>query len=119
MTQKLLEKIKETGDADLEKQIETAFHKQSVQEEQKDESMENSKSQAKFTMRRSKVHSDKRRFSSSGKKKSIHKSLSKKQNNKSFIHIGHDNWNLVLHMMLGVRQSVKNVLNEEAFDLLD
>ena len=25
------------------------------------------------------------------------------KDNKSFIHIAHDNWNLVLHMMLGIR----------------
>jgi 1-phosphatidylinositol-4-phosphate 5-kinase len=56
---------------------------------------------------------------SSGKKSvSIHKPLSKNAS-KSFIHIGHDNWNLVLHMMMGVRQSVNNVKNEEAFELVD
>ena len=38
---------------------------------------------------------------------------------KSFIHIGHDNWNLVLHMMLGVGKSVKNIMHEEAFDLIE
>jgi hypothetical protein len=50
----------------------------------------------------SKVSSN-RRQSSSGKKYSvIHKPLAKTPS-KSFIHIGHDNWNLVLHMMLGAR----------------
>lgn len=42
------------------------------------------------------------RNSSSKKSVSIHKPLSKNAT-KSFIHIGHDNWNLVLHMMMGVR----------------
>jgi 1-phosphatidylinositol-4-phosphate 5-kinase len=47
----------------------------------------------------------------------IHKPLSSQD--KSFIHIGHDNWNLVLHMMLGIRQSVRNVMHEEVFELID
>lgn len=42
-----------------------------------------------------------------------------RNNGKSFIHIGHDNWNLVLHMMLGIRQSVRNVMHEEVFELID
>ena len=42
-----------------------------------------------------------------------------KGKDKSFIHIGHDNWNLVLHMMLGIRQSVRNVMHEEVFELLE
>lgn len=46
---------------------------------------------------------DKKRLSSGKKNKSIHKPLAKKASNKSFIHFAHDNWNLVLHMMLGVR----------------
>lgn len=62
--------------------------------------------------------SKKRKVSSSNKKISIHKPLSK-ATSKSYIHIGHDNWNLVLHMMLGARQSVMNVMHEEVFDLLD
>lgn len=48
----------------------------------------------------------------------IHKPLAKAAS-KSFIHIGHDNWNLVLHMMLGIRQSVRNVMHEEAFELIE
>lgn len=47
----------------------------------------------------------------------IHKPINNEA--KSFIHIGHDNWNLVLHMMLGIRQSVRNVMHEEVFELLD
>lgn len=47
----------------------------------------------------------------------IHKPLNNAA--KSFIHIGHDNWNLVLHMMLGIRQSVRNVMHEEVFELID
>lgn len=62
---------------------------------------------------------DKKRLSSGKKSKSVHKTLSKKASNKAFIHIGHDNWNLVLHMMLGVRQSVRNVMHEEVFELID
>jgi hypothetical protein len=38
---------------------------------------------------------------------------------KSQIHMGHDNWNLVLHMMLGIRQSVRNVMHEEVFELIE
>ena len=41
------------------------------------------------------------------------------KDSKSFIQIGHDNWNLVLHMMLGIRQSVRNVMHEEVFELID
>ena len=45
----------------------------------------------------------KRRLNESLKKiNHIHKPLGNKKD-KSFIHIGHDNWNLVLHMMLGIR----------------
>ncbi len=66
-----------------------------------------------------KVDQHGRRLSSSGKKISIiHKPLYKTPS-KSFIHIGHENWNLVLHMMLGARQSAMNVRHEEVFDLLD
>jgi hypothetical protein len=33
----------------------------------------------------------------------IHKAQEEAKNGGSQIHIGHDNWNLVLHMMLGIR----------------
>jgi hypothetical protein len=36
---------------------------------------------------------------------------------KSYIGIGHDNWNLVLHMIFGVSKSVHNSSHEEAFEL--
>lgn len=43
--------------------------------------------------------------------KSVHRSKAgKKGEKREFIHFGHSNWNLVLHMMLGVSQSVRNVL---------
>ncbi len=49
----------------------------------------------------------------------IHKVKEEAKNGGSQIHIGHDNWNLVLHMMLGIRQSVRNVMHEEVFELID
>ena len=62
--------------------------------------------------------SRKRLIQSSNQGKLIHKPLATSVKQKSFIHIGHDNWNLVLHMMLGIRQSVRNVMFEECFELL-
>lgn len=49
----------------------------------------------------------------------MHRTLSKKASNKAFISIGHDNWNLVLNMMLGIRHSVHNVKHEEVFELIE
>lgn len=62
------------------------------------------KQEEKVKPKKHNYSSSKEKNRSSGKKNkhSIHKPL-KKQNGKSFIHIGHDNWNLVLHMMMGVR----------------
>ena len=42
-----------------------------------------------------------------------------KQNSKSFIFFGHDNWNLVLHMIFGVSKSVRSSAQEEDFDIGD
>ena len=42
-----------------------------------------------------------------------------KDNSKGLIGIGHDNWNLVLHMIFGVSKSVRNSLQEEAFEIND
>ena len=40
-----------------------------------------------------------------------------KDSSKGVIGIGHDNWNLVLHMIFGVSKSVRNSLQEEAFEI--
>ena len=37
----------------------------------------------------------------------------------SFIHFGHENWNLILHMMLGIRHSVHNVMHDRFNDLTE
>lgn len=36
-----------------------------------------------------------------------------------FVHIGNYNWNLVLHMLFGIRQSVITAMNDDVFDLTD
>lgn len=38
---------------------------------------------------------------------------------KSFVHFGNDNWNLVLHMLFGIRQSVHSVMHEAVYQLND
>lgn len=38
---------------------------------------------------------------------------------KSFIGFEHDNWNLMLHMIFGVSKSVRNCIQEEAFDIVE
>ena len=45
----------------------------------------------------------------------------KNQKNDKKTHIGfeHDNWNLMLHMIFGVSKSVRNCIQEEAFDLVE
>ena len=47
----------------------------------------------------------------------VHKQ--KKENSKAYIGFGHDNWNLVLHMIFGVGKSVRNSVTEEAFEILE
>jgi len=37
---------------------------------------------------------------------------------KNTIGFGHDNWNLVLHMMFGVSKSVRNALHAEDFKIV-
>ena len=57
--------------------------------------------------------------------KNTHTALSKaKKKNKSkkdttFIHFGNDNWNLVLHMLFGIRQSVHSVMHDDVYRLTD
>lgn len=34
-----------------------------------------------------------------------------------FVHIGNYNWNLVLHMLFGIRQSVVTAKNDDVYDL--
>ena len=121
MTSKIFNKLKETGDTDFESQVQELLKEQ----EQKDKNEEEKKDftifekdNALFDSNSSLNAPKKRKMSNSGKKVSIHKPLYKTPS-KSYIHIGHDNWNLVLHMMLGARQSVMNVMHEEVFDLLD
>ena len=36
-----------------------------------------------------------------------------------FVHIGNGNWNLVLHMLFGIRQSVITAIADDVFDLTD
>lgn len=51
-------------------------------------------------------------------KLSVHK-LNKNSTNKPFISFGHDNWNLVLHMIFGVSKSVRNAIFEEVFSVCE
>lgn len=54
-----------------------------------------------------------------------HKALaSVKVKNKSkkdttFVHFGNDSWNLVLHMLFGIRQSVNSVRYDDVFQLTE
>lgn len=34
-----------------------------------------------------------------------------------FVHIGNSNWNLVLHMLFGIRQSVVTAMNDDVYQL--
>ena len=43
------------------------------------------------------------------------KNKSKKQ--RTFVHFGNDNWNLVLHMLFGIRQSVHSVQYDDVYQL--
>ena len=43
--------------------------------------------------------------------------MNKNTTNKPFISFGHDNWNLVLHMIFGVSKSVRNAMLGEVFDI--
>jgi hypothetical protein len=36
-----------------------------------------------------------------------------------FVHIGNYNWNLVLHMLFGIRQSVLTAINDDVYQLTD
>jgi 1-phosphatidylinositol-4-phosphate 5-kinase len=36
-----------------------------------------------------------------------------------YVHFGNHNWNLVLHMLFGIRQSVVSVKNDDVFQLTD
>ncbi len=45
--------------------------------------------------------------------------MRKSKKDKSFVHFGNDNWNLVLHMLFGIRQSVHLVMHESVYQLTD
>ena len=48
------------------------------------------------------------------------KPIAKNEDNKmDFVHFGNHNWNLVLHMLFGIRQSVVSVKNDDVFQLTD
>jgi len=34
---------------------------------------------------------------------------------RTFVHFGNEDWNLVLHMLFGIRQSVHSVMHEEVY----
>jgi len=42
-----------------------------------------------------------------------------KESSKLYIGIGHDNWNLVLHMIFGVSKSVRQSKHEDAFEITE
>ena len=35
------------------------------------------------------------------------------------MHFGNDNWNLVLHMLFGIRKSVHSVMYDDVYELTD
>ena len=43
----------------------------------------------------------------------------KSKKDKTFVHFGNDNWNLVLHMLFGIRKSVYSVLYDDVYQLTD
>ena len=45
--------------------------------------------------------------------------LQDSDNKKTFISFENENWNLMLHMIFGVSKSVRNCIQEEAFDLVE
>lgn len=45
--------------------------------------------------------------------------INKSKKDKTFIHFGNDNWNLVLHMLFGIRQSVHSVMYDDVYQLTD
>lgn len=47
----------------------------------------------------------------------VHKLKSKEKG--LHIGIGHDNWNLVLHMIFGVSKSVRNSVLDDAFEIIE
>ena len=47
------------------------------------------------------------------------KKKNKSKKDKTFIHFGNDNWNLVLHMLFGIRQSVHSVMYDDVYQLTD
>lgn len=38
---------------------------------------------------------------------------------KAFVHFGDDNWNMVLHMLFGIRQSVHSVMFDQVYQLTE
>ena len=61
----------------------------------------------------------------SGHAKNTHAALAevrvknKSKKDKTFVHFGNDNWNLVLHMLFGIRQSVHSVMYDDVYQLTD
>ena len=47
------------------------------------------------------------------------KTKNKSKKDKTFIHFGNENWNLVLHMLFGIRQSVHSVMYDDVYELTD
>ena len=47
------------------------------------------------------------------------KPRNKSKKDKTFVHFGNDNWNLVLHMLFGIRKSVHSVLYDDVYELTD
>ena len=41
------------------------------------------------------------------------------KNERTFVHFGDDNWNLVLHMLFGIRQSVHSVMFDQVYQLTE
>lgn len=122
MTKTLLNKIQPDNNEEFELQLADHIEK----ERQKDEALNQGDSRKGSPLKRyvtnlppeAEFISDDVRelFAQSSRKKknemkqvrkpAIHKNAPASKSDKqpkSFIHIGHDNWNLVLHMMLGVR----------------
>ena len=54
--------------------------------------------------------------------KALHQVTITKMNDtkdKAFVHFGDDNWNLVLHMLFGIRQSVHSVMFDQVYELTE
>ena len=47
------------------------------------------------------------------------KMKNKSKKDKTFVHFGNENWNLVLHMLFGIRYSVHSVMYDDVYHLTD